>query len=349
MGGETTVTIRRVGFRSGTDAELRMLHAVEAPIEAERGSERMPQPVDLYIAFARNLPSIFEDHTWVAQDTDGTPVASAACWSNTAGDPRFMESDVMVRKDRRRGGLGTRLLEMICETALDEGRTTLVWATFSDVPAGEAFARRLGARIARVNRRSELRLDAVDRSLVERWMDDAEGRRMGYTLDVLDGPYPETLRADGARFHHIMQTAPRDDLDVGDVLISEADVAELDAALAGAGRQRWTILVREPGGQCVGGTEVTFDPWEPSTAHQQNTGIDPEHRGLGLAKWCKAAMLEWIRLERPEVQRVRTGNAFSNAPMLAINDTLGFEVVSSITEWQAEAADVRRLLRDRSA
>ena len=56
MGAETTVTIRRVGFRSGTDAELRMLHAVEAPVEAERGSNRMPQPVESYIAFARNLP-----------------------------------------------------------------------------------------------------------------------------------------------------------------------------------------------------------------------------------------------------------------------------------------------------
>ncbi len=150
-----------------------------------------------------------------------------------------------------------------------------------------------------------------------------------------------------ARFHHIMQTAQQDDLDVGDVAITEHDVAELDAALVEAGRERWTILVRDRNGRCVGRTEVTFEPWEPATALQQNTGIDQEHRGLGLAKWCKAAMLQRVRLERPRVERVLTANTFSNAPMLAINDALGFEVISTLTEWQAEAAAVRRLLTGR--
>jgi GNAT superfamily N-acetyltransferase len=344
----TGVTVRRVGFRFGTDAELEMLHTVETPIEAERRPDRVPQPLDAYIAFARSLPSQFDDHTWVAQDDDGVPIASAACWSNTAGDPRVMECDLFVRRDRRREGLGSYLLAVVTDTALDEGRRTLVWLTFEAVPAGEAFARRLGARVARVNRRSELRLENVDWSMIDRWIAEPAGRRLAYSLDFVDGPYPEALRADGARLHHIMQTAPRDDLDVGDVLITEADVAEIDTHLAEAGRHRWTVLVRDPKGRCVGGTEITFEPWEPATASQQNTGVDPAHRGLGLAKWCKAAMLERLRAERPDVLRVVTGNAFSNAPMLAINDALGFEVVFTQTEWQADVDSVRRALADRS-
>ena len=131
-----------------------------------------------------------------------------------------------------------------------------------------------------------------------------------------------------------MQTAPGDDLEVGDVLIGPEDVAELDRALLEAGRLRWTALVRDSTGTCVGGTGVTFDPGEPSLVLQQNTGIDQAHRGIGLAKWAKAAMLERIRHDRPEVQRIRTGNAFSNAPMLAINEVLGFKVVGATTEWQ---------------
>lgn len=45
-------------------------------------------------------------------------------------------------------------------------------------------------------------------------------------------------------------------------------------------------------------------------------------------------MLERLRDEQPAIQRVRTDNAVSNAPMLAINDQLGFRIVRTRTEWQ---------------
>jgi RimJ/RimL family protein N-acetyltransferase len=134
-------------------------------------------------------------------------------------------------------------------------------------------------------------------------------------------------------------------LDIGDVLRDADDIAELDHALLEAGRDRWTALVRDSTGACVGGTEVTFEAWEPTVVRQQNTGIDPAHRGLGLAKWAKAAMLARVWHERRQVQRIRTDNAFSNGPMLAINDALGFNVISTRTEWQASVSDVRRALR----
>ena len=149
------VQIRRVGFREGTDADLRLLHAVEAPIEAERGSNRMPQMLESYVAYARSLPSQFHDHAWLVESSAGDPVAAGYCWWHSGG-------------------------------------------------------------------------------------------------------------------------------------------------------------------------------------------IDPAHRGLGLAKWAKATMLERLRRERPGVRQVRTGNAFSNGPMLAINEALGFQVISTRTDWQALAAEVRR-------
>jgi GNAT superfamily N-acetyltransferase len=336
---QVNVRVRRVGFRAGTDEELKALHAVEVPIETERGSNRMPQSLESYVAFARNLPSQFSDHTWLVETSDGAPIAVGYCWSNSAGDDRFMECDVLVRRDRRRDGIGSQLMGLICEETAHECRSLLTWSTFDAVPAGEAFSRSLGARAARVNREGELALSDVDWAMVERWASAERPRQRGYSLEMVDGVFPEHLRGDAATFHHIMQTAPRDDLDVGDVIIGADFVAELDRALLESGRSRWTVLVRDPDGTCVGGTEVTFDHGNRNTVFQQNTGIDPEHRGFGLAKWVKAAMLERIRDERPEVRVVRTGNAFSNAPMLAINDALGFKVVSTRTEWQAEVDD----------
>lgn len=323
-----------MSLREGTDDDLVKLHHVEAPIESERGSKRMPGELADYMAFARSLPPQFDDHGWLVEDPEsGDPLASAYCWSNSAGDPRVMECDVLVRADQRRRGIGSTLFTAICDETTAEGRSLLTWSTFSRIPGGDAFSRSVRGTVARVNRTSELTLSTLDTQLLERWASADRARTLGYSLDVIDGPFPERLREDAATFHHIMQTAPRDDLRVADTFIDGDHVAELDRALLDAGRIRWTLLVRDPAGVCVGGTEVLFEPDDDRTAYQQNTGIDPDHRGLGLAKWAKAIMLQRIIREHPQISRVETGNAYSNGPVLAINEALGFVVTANRTEW----------------
>src|SRR5690349_22561021 len=113
--------IRRVGFRHGTDDELTALHVVESEVEAERRPDRVPQPLDAYIAFARNLPVQFHDHAWSVEDDDATPVAAAFCWWNAAGDDRTMELDLLVRRPWRRRGIATELMREICAVTRHAG------------------------------------------------------------------------------------------------------------------------------------------------------------------------------------------------------------------------------------
>jgi GNAT superfamily N-acetyltransferase len=77
-------------------------------------------------------------------------------------------------------------------------------------------------------------------------------------------------------------------------------------------------------GRFVGYTELGFWPWDPHKGNQGDTGVHPAHRNLGIGRWLKAAMLQRLLRERPEVRYVTTGNAGSNRPMLAINVALGF-------------------------
>ncbi|MGH2685340.1 MAG: GNAT family N-acetyltransferase, partial [Actinomycetota bacterium] len=113
--------VRPVGFRFGTDAELEAMHLVESEIQAERRSDGAVQPLDSYIAFARNLPSQFDDHTWLAEADDGAPVGCCACWSNAAGDRRVMECYVYVRRPWRTSGVGWRLARAVLDLAESEG------------------------------------------------------------------------------------------------------------------------------------------------------------------------------------------------------------------------------------
>lgn len=260
------VAIRRVGFRFGTDAELAAMHLVESEIEAERRPGASSQPLESYIAFARRLPSQFDDHTWLAETSEGTPVGCSACWSNSAGDPAVMECYVYVRKPWRRRGVGWQLARPLIDTAEAKDRSSLIGNTFDSVPAGGAFALRLGARAARVNRTSQLQMSDVDWDLVQSWIDADRARALGYWLDFWDGPFPDELAGDAAAFHRMVQTKPRDNLDLADVILQPDHVAELDRALVEAGRQRWTIFVRDISGRCVGGTEVTFEPWDATVA-----------------------------------------------------------------------------------
>jgi len=317
------------------------MHLVESEIEAERRPGRVPQPLESYLAFARSLPSVFDDHTWLAEDGDGTPIGSSACWSISAGDPSVMVCYVYVRPAWRGRRAGWRLAEAVLELAADEGRSRLTWTTFESVPAGEAFSRRLGGQVARVNRASEVRLTDVNWDLVHSWIEDGPRRAAGYSLDCQLGPLSADLLKDTVTFHHIMQTAPQDDLEGTGVVLDVSQAAEIDRHVAESGMERWLIFVRDPGGRCIGGTELILDPWQPAVARQQSTGIDPAHRGLGLAKWVKASMLERVRAGQPSVERVRTANAFSNEPMLAINDALGFTIVEVQTDWQGQVARLR--------
>ena len=240
----------------------------------------------------------------------------------------------------RRQGVGSRLFAAIYTTTADEGRSLLTWSTFDAVPASEAFSIGHDARVGRISRTSEVAIADIDWPMVAEWSKAPRANQHGYTIEFVDGVFPIALLADAAMFHHIMQTAPRDDLDVGEVIVGPDFIAELDQHLAASGRTRWTIFVRDADGNCAGGTEVTFDSYDPRVVHQQNTGIDPAHRGIGLAKWAKAAMLERVKLELASVSRITTGNAFSNAAMLAINDELGFVVTSVRTEWQLRVASM---------
>ncbi len=336
--------VRSIGFRHGTDDELAAMHLVESEVAGERWPERAPQPLERYVAFARSLPSHYDDHAWLAESGDGTPLGCAACWSNAAGDARVMECYVYVRPTGRRQGVSWQLARGVVESARTEGRPRLVWVTYDTLPAGEEFSRRIGGEIARINRNSDLPLAGVDWGLLRSWIEDGARRAIGYQLQFWDGPYEEGLLEDAAQFHHIMNTAPRDELDIGDVVLGPEHMAEHDRQLAEAGRRRWTVFARSPDGACVGGTEVIFEDWEPSVAFQQNTAIHPAHRGRGLAKWAKALMLEKIRADRPGIEVISTGNAFSNGPMLAINDAMGFEVTEVRTEWQGDPARLWRAL-----
>jgi GNAT superfamily N-acetyltransferase len=83
------------------------------------------------------------------------------------------------------------------------------------------------------------------------------------------------------------------------------------------------ILARD-GGRDVGLTVLDArSGGDPGALHQGFTGVLPDHRGRGLATALKLRAIAYAR-ERG-VRTIRTDNSSLNAPMLRVNEKLGFE------------------------
>ncbi len=64
------------------------------------------------------------------------------------------------------------------------------------------------------------------------------------------------------------------------------------------------------------------------------TAVLPEHRGHGLGRWMKAESIRRARAHHPGLAGLVTDTASSNAPMLAVNDALGYVPTHRAVEYQ---------------
>ena len=208
-----------------------------------------------------------------------------------------------------------------------------------------SFCDHVGAVRGSVERKSRMVLADVDRAMLEGWVAKARERAQGYSLLAWDGPVPEEYLERYVQLTMVMNTAPRDDLDVEDWVHTPERQRENEERYAAKGFRRWTLVARhDDSDELAGYTEFEFPPAHPDVVWQEATAVDPKHRDKGLGRWLKAANALRLLDEKPEVRHVDTWNAFSNGPMLGINIAMGFEVVNTFAAYQIETAALRAKL-----
>jgi RimJ/RimL family protein N-acetyltransferase len=84
--------------------------------------------------------------------------------------------------------------------------------------------------------------------------------------------------------------------------------------------------VHEASGKLAAMTMLNVDPENPAWGHQGLTAVTRAHRGHRLGLLVKSAMLGWLAVIEPQLERIETGNAADNEHMIAVNDALGFAV-----------------------
>lgn len=310
--------------------------------EEEPGEPLIAEHVVAYLH--RRRPNT-QRWAWVVEAPSGDIDGLAVLRASTTDNLHVGTVQLRVAPSARRRGIGSALLSVAAGRASAEGRRLLHGFTTDLVPSGGLFAVAMGAAPGLVVRRSELDLTSIDRSRLPSWLTVPARTSDRYELVTVLGLYPTDQYEAIAAVEQVMNSAPHDDLDIEDEVRDAAWVAAREEQFDPSVEERWTIFARERAtGRFVGFTQAFFyDDW-PGMVSQGNTGVHPEHRGFGLGLWLKATMLERIFAEKPGAERMRTHNAYSNEPMLAINDELGYEVTATTTAWQVETAEVLRRL-----
>jgi len=337
--------IEQIDVKHATSEQYAAINGFGNVIRTERMPDDPPMPLDEEIRRLQNVPPVVDLYVWLAWDGDRVVADGNIEVLRTEENKHLVEGHINVRPEYRRRGLGTRLLAQLADATKREGRTMMIAFTYGTIPAGDAFMRRLGASVGLETHTNQLDLKDLSKGLIPLWLDRAKERASGFDLILWTNGYPEEDLEGISRVWDSMNRAPRGTLQMEDFHFTPEHVRDFARADRERGNEIWSMVVRERAtGNLAGFSEVSWHRNRPEVVQQRGTGVLAEYQNLGLGRWLKAAMLEKILRERPQVKRVRTGNADSNAPMLKINTELGFRPYISHQIWQIELAQVQAYL-----
>ncbi|NYE95301.1 GNAT superfamily N-acetyltransferase [Psychromicrobium silvestre] len=267
-----------------------------------------------------------------------------------------------VLPELRGRGYAQELLAVAEQYASDQGRKTLLASTehradfdplgpgvlspvsgTGTIPENDPFVRfalKSGYQLEQVERFSALQLPVPAEKLEA--LIASSGAKAGedYRLELWQDRCPDELVASFAVANSRMSTdVPSAGLDIEAEVWDAQRVREMENRYLEA-RHRIAVcaVVHVPSGEIAAYTYFDFNPEKPELVTQEDTLVVGNHRGKRLGMLVKAANIQSIQKELPQLQRAITWNAAENDHMLSINIELGFVPAGYDGEWQKRLA-----------
>lgn len=260
---------------------------------------------------------------------DGELVVGGAWAELPQKDNRtFAFAEVFVVPERRREGRGTELVDVLTRACADAGRSTMLveaaWAVDDEAAPAKQFAERCGFELDIMDAHRELLLPARMPPLT---IDPA------YELRSWRGPCPEELVDGYADVRRLMvQEAPSGDSGLENEHWDAARIRSEEAKWARSGRTPQVSVAIARDGTVVGHTQLLF-PGDSVEVYQWDTLVLPSHRGHGLGLALKVFTMHEAADLLDGRRRIHTYNAASNAPMIGVNEAMGFRQVAWVGEY----------------
>ncbi|MCK5304088.1 MAG: hypothetical protein KAJ72_02490 [Candidatus Heimdallarchaeota archaeon] len=187
----------------------------------------------------------------------------------------------------------------------------------------------LGAKLALEGAQNRLYLKDIDWDMIEKWRQ--QGHKLAeeehVDLFAFERCPEEIIEEYSTTYTEIMRLVPFGEFDYIPEPTTPFTRRETEDNFKKTGYEWHTLATREKNGEISGLTEILYSKSRPHKVDQDLTGVKNEYRGRGIGKWLKAEMMIFIKNHFPETEFISTGNADMNAPMLSINDRMGFKKV----------------------
>lgn len=337
------IVVEEIDTTSAPESVLREMHQHYIGQDAEQLPDDPPQPFEQRMVGWRHIPEHEDIRRWILRE-DGEIKAVAVTYMERYDDLNNGFARVHVRPEARRRGFAKRLAAPAFDVLEEGDRKSLI----TDVPDGSAIEPKLetlGLKKGYQDKRSRLVVADVDWDLMDSWIEKAVERASGYELLFLETPIPEEHLENWCAVMDVMNTAPKEDLEFEDSTYTPEKWRDIEATNERRGDLLMAhVAVDKATGQFVGLSEIIVQRHQPDQAWQGDTGVHPDHRNQGLGRWLKAATIKRVIAEHPQIDRIDTGNAGSNEPMLNINVAMGYHPILLTNAWQGELAVVRERL-----
>jgi len=270
----------------------------------------------------------FHYKRWLAWTPGGKVVGWAGFGATTQGSDDYEQNkhigqfNIAVHPEFYREGIGTSFLKIIVKEAQAINRTVLNVGTSQD--SGREFLQKHGGKKTLEGAESRLDLTDVDWDLMRSWVEEGKKRAEGVTIESFIECPEEILDDFCEMYTQAANMAPHGEMEYTDKITGDTR-RKVEKTAKDMGQTHFTMVSREKDGTISGLTEIFYEPREVYRIRQELTGVRLKYRGRGLGKWLKAQMILHIKENYPEVEMITTGNADVNAPMLSINERMGFK------------------------
>lgn len=304
----------------------------------EKHPDDPPTPKERIMISLKDPPPDWYVYYWLVQaKNENTIVGLSYLYISKENHPAYetnkhiAKGQIIILKKHQRKGIGTDIIPLFIEKAKEHNRTLL--QSGSDQPSGNNFCIKLGGKAAIRGSENRLQMDEVNWDLVKEWIDNRPKKASNVVLERFNDVSDDDIDEYCIIYTDTMNQQPFGEIE-GRIKVTPETRRTEEERLKKRNGIWTTIISREEDGVISGLTEIIYFPDKPSFVNQELTGVNENYRERGLGKWLKAAMLTWIKDEYPQVKTIITGNATTNAPMLSINNRLGFKEYKSETDYK---------------